>query len=162
MRQSLCTAASGETGVGLALTSAVSEAGRVYLHQSSFRTACRFIQTTASEDRRNDIYGQLAPHHRCLPCLLTHAGPQPAGGLWPCGDHSHQCCWLPHPVSGLSLTGGRASVGMEPETPARQELPSPEQDVEVKRKRQVCRSQPGTQETSLVHLSIPFLCTVLH
>lgn len=37
--------------------------------------------------------------YRCLPCLPTLAGPEPVGGLWPCGDHPHQCCWLSHPVS---------------------------------------------------------------
>lgn len=43
------------------------------------------------------------------------------------------------------------------------ELPSPEQEVEVKRKQQVFRGQPGAQEASLIHfrLSVHFLCTVL-
>lgn len=65
-------------------------------------------------------------------------------------------------MSALSSAWGRASAGVELGTQARQELSSPEEEVEVKRKKQVCRGQPGTREASLVHLSIYFLCTVLY
>lgn len=63
---------------------------------------------------RNGISGLLAPCCRCLSCLPTHAGPEPAGGLWPRGDHPYQCCWLPHPVSGLdhSTAQGQCRVAL--------------------------------------------------
>lgn len=91
----------------------------------------------------------------CLspPCFPALAGPEPARGLWPRGDHPHQCCRLPHPVSGPVTAGGRARVELG--TQAQQE-----QDLE-KRKRQVCRCPPGTQE-AVFHLSTDFLCTILY
>lgn len=35
---------------------------------------------------------------QCTQSLHT-AGPEPVGGVWPGGDHSHQCCRLSHSVS---------------------------------------------------------------
>lgn len=79
------------------------------------------------------------------PCLPNPAGPEPAGGLWPRGDHPHQCRRLPHPVSGPvhPVQGAGPMPGWSSGRRSDKSLTSPEQDVEMKRKRQVHRSRPG-------------------
>lgn len=51
----------------------------------------------------------------------------------------------------------RANARMESGLGPNKSLPSPEQDLEM-RKRQICRCQPGTQEAVFVTFGAPF-CT---
>lgn len=142
VRQSLCAGWRAETKAGPAFASAASKARHpirvpgatwtlssrdiflrsqgVYPQQPHLWTACRFIPTKARvrpQRAEGVVFLTCWPHAAGAHPVSTLAGPEPAGGLWPRGDHPHQCCWLPDPVSGPSQArdqcwGGAWDSGM--------------------------------------------------